>query len=568
MSAFNGDAESVATEFAQLSMMSPDTTNHFKEYQADQNSSKRRRERNSFDNFPYEIREMIYTYVLHFPRVIHVSCSPIKQHPAAINPQPSIFLPTENASSSPLSPILLRISADSRRWALKHYSLVSVPQPSWISPPKKKAKKPSVPSYAYLHPETDVFVLHLSRSGPGDGFRRGSSSYFICPQVQTLLLPFSTSKMLSGSPTALCVQQTFTNVKMLSLLLHSEDACEKASDIKETGDLQVLPDDLHHKWSVEAFELYYRGNPTRRTDFLTVRDVGQDVVRPYGWGNVEREIVRRVAKPTTSIRTGKETTQRILFTDLPYELRDMIWKHALEMAPPRVVNIHPTLFSFNEEGSDLTSRSQPNAYATIPALLHVNSEARALALKAYQLSYVEDSLDAPFYFDASKDTIAFLFTNAATLEKRNSIPDAPPSLLQTPQPVNPHTLLFPLSTLQRIRLSGGAGPDVIIAWLTPYFPSLQTVIVLLDQDSSTAETCYDGAEFVDAFWVQVARRFKWDHYSQFVRRGWIVDWLFRKLRRAWSDDERVKGELGMRIVKVKGEMTMRYDSSTMPEASS
>ncbi|KAI0835306.1 hypothetical protein F5Y06DRAFT_137782 [Hypoxylon sp. FL0890] len=114
-------------------------------------------------------------------------------------------------------------------------------------------------------------------------------------------------------------------------------------------------------------------------------------------------LTNKVQKPTTFTK----------FNDLPPELRIKIWQHALP-GPRTVVVKSPytrqkqTPRSLEEAISERHNQDE-TWYSTtqIPALLHVNAEARYEALKHYKLALGVGSAQSRIYVDFSQDTIFF-----------------------------------------------------------------------------------------------------------------------------------------------------------------
>ncbi|KAI1135186.1 hypothetical protein F5Y05DRAFT_416492 [Hypoxylon sp. FL0543] len=111
----------------------------------------------------------------------------------------------------------------------------------------------------------------------------------------------------------------------------------------------------------------------------------------------------KVQKPTTFPK----------FNELPPELRIKIWQHA--MPGPRTVVVKSPYTRQKETPRSLEEAiTEPHVeeetwYSTtqIPALLHVNAEARYEALKHYKLSLGVGSAQSRIYVDFSRDTIFF-----------------------------------------------------------------------------------------------------------------------------------------------------------------
>ncbi|KAI8960145.1 hypothetical protein F5Y11DRAFT_358707 [Daldinia sp. FL1419] len=101
------------------------------------------------------------------------------------------------------------------------------------------------------------------------------------------------------------------------------------------------------------------------------------------------------------------------FNELPPELRVKIWQHA--MPDPRTVVVKSPYTEQKQSPRSLeeaildSPNRQETWYSTaqIPALLHVNAEARYEALKHYKLSLGVGSIKPRIYVDFSRDTLFF-----------------------------------------------------------------------------------------------------------------------------------------------------------------
>jgi len=96
-------------------------------------------------------------------------------------------------------------------------------------------------------------------------------------------------------------------------------------------------------------------------------------------------------------------SQFTIFPTLPAELRLKIWEFALP--GPRVVEIKAPDCIFLE-GDPIASLDFTSACA-VPTPLHVNSEAREVALQHYQLSFATGTFPPRIYFCFERDTLYF-----------------------------------------------------------------------------------------------------------------------------------------------------------------
>ena len=93
-----------------------------------------------------------------------------------------------------------------------------------------------------------------------------------------------------------------------------------------------------------------------------------------------------------------------LFPILPGELRLKIWEFALP--GPRVVKIKaPQLLASGSRQA--ASALDFTSACAVPALLHVNAEARAVALRHYELSFATDTFPPRINFCFERDTLHF-----------------------------------------------------------------------------------------------------------------------------------------------------------------
>ncbi|KAI0380835.1 hypothetical protein F5Y04DRAFT_92723 [Hypomontagnella monticulosa] len=114
-------------------------------------------------------------------------------------------------------------------------------------------------------------------------------------------------------------------------------------------------------------------------------------------------LASRIQSPTAFTR----------FRELPPELRIKIWQHA--MPDPRTVVVKSpyarqkqTPRSLEEAMSNPRNQEESWSSTTqIPALLHVNAEARYEALKHYKLSLGVGSTQPRIYVDFNRDTLFF-----------------------------------------------------------------------------------------------------------------------------------------------------------------
>ncbi|KAI1496772.1 hypothetical protein F5X99DRAFT_399142 [Biscogniauxia marginata] len=101
------------------------------------------------------------------------------------------------------------------------------------------------------------------------------------------------------------------------------------------------------------------------------------------------------------------------FNELPPELRIKIWQHAMPEARTVIVKSPFTRNQQTPKSLDeaiIQTRDNQKTWQSttqIPALLHVNSEARYEALKHYTLSFGVGNKEARIYVDFSRDTIFF-----------------------------------------------------------------------------------------------------------------------------------------------------------------
>jgi hypothetical protein len=115
-------------------------------------------------------------------------------------------------------------------------------------------------------------------------------------------------------------------------------------------------------------------------------------------------------------RTSQSPQSFSRFADLPPELRIKIWQHA--MPAPRTVVVKspygrcrkPDTTPKSLEDAVVPAVDQAETWKSntqIPALLHVNSEARHEALKHYKLSLGVAEHESRIYVDFTRDTLFF-----------------------------------------------------------------------------------------------------------------------------------------------------------------
>ncbi|KAE9376107.1 hypothetical protein N431DRAFT_464164 [Stipitochalara longipes BDJ] len=107
------------------------------------------------------------------------------------------------------------------------------------------------------------------------------------------------------------------------------------------------------------------------------------------------------------------------FPKFPPEIRQMIWKHALD--EPRTMTIIGDFFGWDTlflAEYFTTNKSFPppdrlglifSVHAPLLALLYTNRESRMVGLKSYELVEITSAREKsiPVYFDFSKDAVGF-----------------------------------------------------------------------------------------------------------------------------------------------------------------
>ncbi|KAM7188317.1 hypothetical protein V8F20_010600 [Naviculisporaceae sp. PSN 640] len=121
---------------------------------------------------------------------------------------------------------------------------------------------------------------------------------------------------------------------------------------------------------------------------------------------------KRLLASEAAVQDEKIPTTFPQFSQLPAELRHMIWAEALPSS--RVLMLQaptePTAVDrFAAEFKHPDHRRRPSnvwtCTAKIPSILHVNSEARAIALKHYQLGLAPGCSQPRIYVDLERDII-------------------------------------------------------------------------------------------------------------------------------------------------------------------
>ena len=84
-----------------------------------------------------------------------------------------------------------------------------------------------------------------------------------------------------------------------------------------------------------------------------------------------------------------------VFSRLPNELQDLIWKHAVAMEDDRIVELRTG------------PKTQVFSSCPIPALLHVSQDSRQIALKRWKPSIAAGGGGPEIFFDQFRDTLFF-----------------------------------------------------------------------------------------------------------------------------------------------------------------
>ncbi|KAI3321964.1 hypothetical protein HD806DRAFT_502417 [Xylariaceae sp. AK1471] len=141
-------------------------------------------------------------------------------------------------------------------------------------------------------------------------------------------------------------------------------------------------------------------------------------IRLYNWQRSQYyqllNVVDTAMEQTSSIITKLQGPTRFTkFKDLPPELRVMVWKFALPEARTVVIK---SPYSRQKQIPTSLDEVLPQAFdgeetwqstTQIPALLHVNVEARVETLKHYSLSLGVGKAQPRVYIDFSRDTVFF-----------------------------------------------------------------------------------------------------------------------------------------------------------------
>ncbi|KAH9883489.1 hypothetical protein F4778DRAFT_36903 [Xylariomycetidae sp. FL2044] len=112
------------------------------------------------------------------------------------------------------------------------------------------------------------------------------------------------------------------------------------------------------------------------------------------------------------VSNARQSATFPMFNHLPPELRIKIWQHAMPGARTVVIaasgEVQTPAAALDRALADLRNLEETWQSATqVPALLHVNAEARHEALKHYALSLAVGSAQPRIYVDFSRDTLFF-----------------------------------------------------------------------------------------------------------------------------------------------------------------
>lgn len=143
-----------------------------------------------------------------------------------------------------------------------------------------------------------------------------------------------------------------------------------------------------------------------------LRDYSRLIQETYTEATAEKRLMGVEAAAQRERTQQSAPTTFPQFGQLPPELRQLIWAEALPnsrvlmLKPPKKPTLMDSVVSgFKRPGH---KRRQSNVWACdakIPSILHVNSEARAIALKHYQLGLAPGCSQPRIYVDLKRDVI-------------------------------------------------------------------------------------------------------------------------------------------------------------------
>lgn len=114
-----------------------------------------------------------------------------------------------------------------------------------------------------------------------------------------------------------------------------------------------------------------------------------------------------------------------LYPKLSLELRIMITKLAIKEGARTVMILHTGLDPRPYTGKKPRNKQNPKAYCKVttpsPAVLHVNTEMRDIALKTYNL-FTPVFFENPFYFHSALDTLFIPSVGLAHVIQKNNLP--------------------------------------------------------------------------------------------------------------------------------------------------
>jgi hypothetical protein len=138
---------------------------------------------------------------------------------------------------------------------------------------------------------------------------------------------------------------------------------------------------------------------------ISTKVQGVETEEPKG-SNAEETKSSKTDASKGSEAGGSPLRKFTIFNLLPQETKDAIWKHAVELADPRVVEIRQGFYKHMPDGTPKWT-GQHTSTCPIPGVLQACRDSRQQALMRWKLSFACESQPAKIFFDLKTDTLYF-----------------------------------------------------------------------------------------------------------------------------------------------------------------